>query len=127
MDFQTHVRFPSTSVHSTDSGQDEGVQGNISPGDNFLVEGSLANGAASDVSTVRYLSTGRPLPSLQKLIWLICGTPSGTKEQITPWQNSSVDPGGVLQRANAHVHGEIGQNGVGDSLYQELRQLYGSS
>ena len=78
------------------------------------------------LSTVRDLSTGRPLPSLQKLkltVWLICGKHLEARGQITPWQNSSVDPGGVLQRPNMHVHGETGQSGVGDSLYQELRQL----
>ena len=48
MDVQTHVRLPSASGHSSDSGQDEGIQGNFDLGDTLLVEGSLVAGAASD-------------------------------------------------------------------------------
>ena len=137
MDVETHVRLPSASDHSSDPGQDEGMQGNFDPGDALLVEGSVVAGAASDGGTGTFLpsstpehsgdlNTGRPLPSLQKLkltVWLMCGKHSESKEQITPWQNSTGDPGGVLQRPNMHVHGETGQSGVGDSLYRELRQL----
>ena len=44
-------------------------------------------------STVRDLSTGRPLPSLQKLkltVWLTCGKHSESRGQIVSWQNSSI-------------------------------------
>ena len=72
-------------------------------------------------STVRDLTTGRNLPSLQKLkltVWLICGTPSRTKGLITPWRSSSVDPGEIPRIINTPA---LGQNG--DTLYQELLQL----
>ena len=48
MDVQTHLRLSSASDHSSDSGQDEGMQGNFDPDDALLVEGSLVAGAASD-------------------------------------------------------------------------------
>ena len=77
-------------------------------------------------STTRDLTTGRNLPSLQKLkltVWLICGTPSRTKGLITPWQSSSVYPGETPRRTTTPGRDGRGQNGVGDTLYQELHQL----
>ena len=77
-------------------------------------------------STERDLTTGRNLPSLQKLkltVWLICGTPSRARGLITPWGRSSVDPGEIPRRINTPALGGHGQNGVGDTLYQELLQL----
>ena len=137
MEVQTHVRLPSASGHSSDSGQDEGMQGNFDPGDALLVEGSLVAGAVSDggsgtssPSSTPEHSEGSehgetpPIVAITEVDGLAhMRETSESREQITPWQNSSVDPGGVLQRHNMHVHGETGQSGVGDSLYQELRQL----
>ena len=60
MDIQAHVRLPSASDHSTDSGQDDGMQGSFSPGDTLLVEGSMATRAGLDVSTGTYSPSSPP-------------------------------------------------------------------
>ena len=60
MDVQTHVCLPSASDHSSDSGQDEGMQGNFDPGDALLVEGSLVAGAASDGGSRTFSRSSTP-------------------------------------------------------------------
>ena len=58
--FKHMYAFPSTSDHSSDSGQDEGMQGNFDPGDALLVEGSLVAGAASDGGSRTFSPSSTP-------------------------------------------------------------------
>ena len=111
---QPHVRFPTSTDHHSDPGQDEGIQGDLDSHP-ILIQGSMVT------RTLTYVSSGsRSTPTLTSeygerpehcqadSISPICGTPPETKGLITPWQSSSVDPGEIQRRASTPAHGGHG-------------------
>ena len=133
MGVQAHVRLPSASDHSSDSGQDEGMQGNFSPGDTLLAEGSMVARAASAVSTGTFSPSSTPEHS------------EGSENGETPPIVTEAETDRLAHmretfrvqgadstlskficgswRGSTKTHGKNGQNSVGNALYLELRQL----